>query len=197
MGKVTFNISMSLDGFVAGPDGAVDRIFQWYFSGDTDLPFPGSDYVFKISKASAEHLQKETRKVGAIITGRRNFNFAGAWGGHPPLGVHHFVVTHTVPQEWANEGSMFTFVTDGVESAIRQARQKAGEKDVAISTPSILRQALEAGLVDEISIDLVAVLLGKGVRLFEEIGIEPVDLEIIKVVEGKDVTHLTYRVCKK
>jgi dihydrofolate reductase len=196
MGKVSFNMSMSLDGFVAGPNDEVDQIFKWYFSGDTEFPFPGSDFVFKVSRASAERLNEARKTVGAIVTGRRNFNIAGAWGGKPPLGVHHFVVTHNIPQEWVKEGSPFTFVTDGVESAVEQAKEIAGDKDVVISSANIMRQALKAGLLDEINIDLVSILLGEGIRLFEHLGIEPIELEIKSVVEGDGVTHLQYAVLK-
>jgi dihydrofolate reductase len=196
MGKISFNMSMSLDGFVAGPNDEVDQIFKWYFSGDTEFPFPGSDFVFKVSHASAERLKEARKTVGAIVTGRRNFNLAGAWGGKPPLGVHHFVVTHNVPQEWVKEGSPFTFVTDGVESAIEKAKKTAGDKDVVISSADIMRQALKAGLLDEITIDLVAILLGEGVRLFEHLGIEPIELQIKSVIEGDGVTHLQYAVVR-
>jgi dihydrofolate reductase len=110
--------------------------------------------------------------------------------------VHHFVVTHSVPQEWTKAGSPFTFVTDGVESAVAQAKTTAGEKDVAISTASIMRQCLQAGLLDEIAIDLAPVLLGDGIRLFEHLGIEPIRLEKIQVVDAPHVTHLSYRVIK-
>jgi len=196
MGKVSFNMSMSLDGFVAGPNDEVDQIFKWYFSGDTEFPFPGSDFVFKVSHATAERLKQARRTVGAMVTGRRNFNLAGAWGGKPPLGVHHFVVTHNVPQEWVKEGSPFTFVTDGVESAIEKAKKTARDQDVVISSADIMRQALKGGLLDEINIDLVAILLGEGVRLFEHLGIEPIELEIKSVVEGTGVTHLQYAVVR-
>lgn len=196
MGKVSFNMSMSLDGFVAGPNDEVDQIFKWYFSGDTEFPFPGSDFVFKVSHASAERLKEARKTVGAIVTGRRNFNVAGAWGGKPPLGVHHFVVTHSIPQEWVKEGSPFTFVTDGVESAVEQAKETAGDKDVVISSGNIMRQCLKAGLLDEINIDLVPLLLGEGIRLFEHLAIEPIELEIKSVIEGDGVTHLQYAVVK-
>src|SRR4051812_24513665 len=126
MGKVSFNMSMSLDGFVAGPQDEVDQLFKWYFSGDTEFPFPGSHYVFKISSASAQRLREGTATIGAIVTGRRNFDGTHGWGGNPPLGVHHFVVTHRAPQEWVKPEWPFTFVTDGIESAIAQAKAYTG-----------------------------------------------------------------------
>ncbi len=196
MGKVLFNVSMSLDGFVAGPNDEVDQIFRWYFSGDTEFQFAGTSRVFKVSSASAELLQEASRTVGAIVTGRRNFNVAGAWGGSPPLGVPHVVVTHTIPQEWVKEGSPFTFVTDGVESAVAKAKQLAGDKHVAVSSANIMQQCIKAGLLDEIHIDLVPILLGAGIRLFDHLGPDPIDLESIGVIEGTGVTHLRFRVVK-
>jgi dihydrofolate reductase len=172
----------------------VDRLFKWYFSGDTEIAIPGSP-TLKVSPVSAELLQEEISRLGAMVTGRRTFDMAGAWGGHPP-GAPCFVVTHTVPQEWVKDGSPFTFVTEGVESAVRQAKHAAGDKDVLIMSASIMQQCLIAGLLDEIQIDLAPVLLGAGVRLFEHLGVEPFDLEITRVVEAPGVTHLRYRVVK-
>jgi dihydrofolate reductase len=204
MGKVVFENSMSLDGFVAGSndgpenpmgDGGM-RLFEWYNNGDTAFPLPGTDMVFKISRASAELLQEEWGKLGAMVCGRRMFDIAGAWGGNPPGGGNCFVVTHTVPQEWVKEGSPFTFVTDGVESAIRQAKKAAGDKNVAVSSANIAQQCLKAGLLDEIQIDLAPVLLGSGVRLFDNLGAKPIELESTRVIEGSGVTHLQFRVVK-
>jgi dihydrofolate reductase len=112
------------------------------------------------------------------------------------LGVPTFVVTYTVPQEWVYEGSPFTFVTEGVENAVEQAKVVAGEKDVAVGAASIVQQCIRAGLLDEIHIDLVPVLLGDGVRLFEHLGTGPIELESTEVVEGAGVTHLTFRIVK-
>ncbi len=204
MGKVIFENSMSLDGFVAGPndgpgnglgDGGM-RLFDWYSSGDTALPLPGTDMVFKISRASAEVLREEWGKLGAMVAGRRMFDIANAWGGTPPGGGPCFIVTHNPPQEWVKEGSPFTFVTDGVESAVAKAKQAAGDKNVSISSASVMQQCLKAGLLDELHIDLAPVLLGGGVRLFDNLGAAPIELEIARVVEGLGVTHLKYRVVK-
>jgi dihydrofolate reductase len=195
---------MSLDGFIAGPNDGVDkplgdggeRLFKWYYSGDTDFPLPGTDMVFKISRASAELLRESWPTIGAAVTGRRTFDIAGAWGGKPPGGGPHFVVTHTVPQEWVKEGSPFTFVTDGIESAVEKAKKAAGDRNVGVCAASITQQCIKAGLLDEIQIDLVPVLLGGGVRLFDHLGIEPIELERTRVVEAPGVTHLIYRVVK-
>jgi dihydrofolate reductase len=110
------------------------------------------------------------------------------------LDVPVFVVTSSVPPAWVYEGSPFTFVTDGLESALEQAQAVAGDKDVGVGAASIVQQCIRAGLLDEIHIDLVPVLLGDGVRLFDHLGTGPIDLEISRVIEGAGVTHLTYRV---
>lgn len=203
MGKVVFNMTMSLDGFVAGPNDSPDNglgdggeaLHNWYFSGDTEIKVSEGTPVLKVSKQSAKILRESLKTYGAGVWGRRTFDIARAWGGHPP-GSPCFIVTHTVPQEWVTEGSPFIFVTDGVESAIRQARETAGDKDVVICTPSILQQCLKAGLVDEICVDLAPVLLGGGVRLFDNLGTGPIELERTRVVEVPGVTHLIYRVVK-
>ncbi len=204
MGKVIFENSMSLDGFVAGPNDGPENglgdggqaLFAWYNSGDTALPLPGTDMVFKISRASAELLREEWGKLGAMVAGRRMFDIANAWGGNPPGGGPCFIMTHNPPQEWVYEGSPFTFVTDGIESAIRQAKQAAGDKNVSIGSANIMQQGIKAGLLDEIQLDLVPVLLGGGVRLFDNLGAAPIELETIKVVEAPGVTHLKFRLVK-
>jgi dihydrofolate reductase len=204
MGKVVFGITMSLDGFVAGSNDGPEnplgdggqRLFTWYFSGDTSLRMPGNVPEFKVARQSAQVLEEETRRIGAMVAGRRMFDIANAWNGHPPGEVPCFIVTHTPPAEWVKEGSPFVFVTEGVESAIRQARAAAGDKNVAVSSASIAQQCLRAGLLDEIHIHLAPVLLGGGVRLFGDLNDAPIDLEPIRVVAAPGVTHLGYRVLK-
>jgi dihydrofolate reductase len=204
MGKVATGLSMSLDGFIAGPNDGPEhplgeggeRLFAWYSGGETEYRLPGTEMVFKISPQSAELLREAHSKMGAFVTGRRTFDITSGWGGSPPLGVPTFVVSHTVPQEWVYEGSPFTFVTDGVESAVEKAKKAAGDKDVAVGAASIAQQCIRAGLLDEIHIDLVPVLLGGGVRLFEHLGTEPIELESTRVIEAPGVTHLTFRVVK-
>jgi dihydrofolate reductase len=203
MGKVTFNMTMSLDGFVAGPndgpenglgDGG-DGLFNWYFSGDTEVFMSKGVPPLKVSKQSAEILKEAISAYGAGVWGRRTFDIAHAWGGNPP-GSPAFIVTHNVPQEWVKEGSPFIFVTDGVESAIHKAMKAAGDKDVVICTPSILQQALKAGLVDEIHVDVAPILIGGGVSLFNQLGIGPINLECIRALQTPHVTHLGFRVVK-
>jgi dihydrofolate reductase len=204
MGKVITELSVSLDGFVAGPNDSPElplgeggeRLFQWYHSGDTAFPLPSTDMVFMISRASAEVLGEEWGQIGAMVAGRRMFDIAGAWGGNPPGGGPCFIVTHSAPQEWVKEGSPFTFVTDGVESAIRQAKQVAGDKNVSVSSANIMQQCIKAGLLDEIQVDLVPVMLGGGVRMFDHLGAAPGQLESTRVVEAPGVTHLKFRVVR-
>lgn len=204
MGKVVFNNSISLDGFVTGPNDSSKNplgnggevLFKWYFSGDTPFSMAGDVPEFKVSRPSAEHLKEATKSIGAMVAGRRMFDIANAWQGNPPGGVPCFIVTHAAPLEWVKEGSPFTFVANGVESAIRQAKAAAGEKDVAVSSANIAQQCIRAGLLDEIHIDLVPVLLGGGVRLFEELGSVPIQLEKINVIDAPGVIHLGFRVVK-
>jgi dihydrofolate reductase len=204
MGNVSTGLSMSLDGFIAGPNDGPERplgeggerLFAWYSGGDTEYRLPGTEMVFMVSPQSAELLREAHSKMGAFVTGRRTFDITNGWGGSPPLGVPTFVVTHTFPQEWVYEGSPFTFVTDGVESAVERAKAVAGDKDVAVGAASIAQQCIRAGLLDEVHVDLVPVLLGGGVRLFEHLGTTPIELERTREIAAPDVTHLTFRVVK-
>ncbi len=203
MGKITFNMTMSLDGFVAGPNDGPENglgdggqgLFNWYFSGDTEVFMSEGVPPLKVSKQSAELMKKAFSNYGAGVWGRRTFDIAHAWGGNPP-GSPAFIVTHNVPQEWVKEGSPFIFVTDGVESAVQQAKKAAGKKDVVICTPSVLQQALKAGLVDEIYIDVAPILIGDGVSLFDRVKTRPINLECIQNVQTPHVTHLGFRVIK-
>lgn len=191
MSKVIFNMSMSLDGYIEGPNEDVSQLHSWYFSGDTELP----GTPFKIAKASVELMTEAAISIGAMITGKKTFDVSDAWGGHPPLGVHHFVVTHNPVTEWQKSDSPFTFVTTGVKQAIEMAKTKVGQKNVCISSASILQQALKENLVDEIHIDLVPVLLGNGTPLFVNTP-EPTKLELFRTISGIGVVHLAFRVGK-
>jgi dihydrofolate reductase len=205
MGKVSVGLTMSLDGFIAGPNDGPERplgeggvrLFEWFSSGDTEYSMPGTEMVFRISSQSAELLTEVEKSMGAFVTGRRTFDITNGWGGNPPLGVPTFVVTHSVPQEWVYEGSPYTFVTDGVESAVEQAKIVAGDKGVAVGAASIVQQCIKAGLLDEVTFNLVPVLLGDGVRLFDHLGPAPIELESTGVIEGSGVTHLSFRVVKE
>jgi dihydrofolate reductase len=183
-----------------GPNAPIgeggERLLAWYSAGDTEYRLPGSEMVFKVSPQTAELLREIRATTGALVTGRRTFDLTNGWGGKHPLDVPTFVVTHTVPQEWAYKGSPFTFVTDGLESALEQAHAIAGDKDVGVVGASLVQQCIRAGLLDEIHVDVVPVLLGGGVRLFDHLGTEPIELESTRVIEGAGVTHLTFRVVK-
>lgn len=188
MTKVIFNISMSLDGYIVGLNDDASLLHSWYFSGDTELP----GTPFKIAKASVELMTEAAASIGAMITGKKTFDVSNAWGGYPPLGVHHFVVTHNPVKEWQKEDSPFTFVTNGVKQAIELAKKKAGQKNVCISSASILQQALKEKLVDEIHLDVVPVLLGNGTPLF--LNTTETKLELLRTVSGIGVVHLAFKV---
>lgn len=198
MGKIIAGFSMSVDGFIAGPGDDVQRLFAWMSQGETEVNVSSGDMDFdlQMSKDDAQNYQELMNQTGAIVSGRRMFDVSGAWGGKHPMGVPVVVVTHHIPQEWDYEGTPFTFVTEGVEAAVEKARQISGEKNIGVGGADITRQCLKLGLLDEIGIDLVPVLLGQGVRLFEYLGIEPVELEATGVSQAPGVVHLTYRVCK-
>jgi dihydrofolate reductase len=204
MGIVRTGHSTSLDGFIAGPNDGPDapmgeggeRLLAWYSGGDTEYRLPGTEMVFKVSPQTAELLRETRTTTGALVTGRRTFDLTNGWGGRHPLNVPVFVVSHTAPQEWVYEGSPFTFVTDGLESALEQAKAVAGGKDVGVVGASLVQQCIRAGVLDEIHVDLVPILLGGGVRLLEHVGTELIELESTRVIEGSGVTHLTFRVVK-
>jgi dihydrofolate reductase len=205
MGKVTSGLTMSLDGFIAGPNDGPEhplgengmRLFDWYESGDNEYEMPSGGMTFKVSPQSAEMLNRAFYSIGAIVTGRRTFDITNGWGGRHPLDVPMVVLTHTVPDGWDYEGSPFTFITDGVESAVEKARELAGEKDVAVGAASLVQQCLKAGLLDEVHVDIVPVLLGGGVRMFDNLGPEHIELERTEIIEAPDVTHMTFRVVKE
>ncbi len=198
MGQVMTGFSMSLDGYIAGPNEDFSRLFKWYNSGDTDYYFPGGMKV-TVSEASAALLRDTVSKIGAMVCGRRLFDLTKGWGGKHPVDVPMFVVTHhpeTVPDEFKQAGSAFTFVTDGVASAIARAQAVAEDKWVSIDSADIVQQCLQAGLLDGIHIDLVPFILGDGVPLFKQMGIEPIELEQTNIVVTPDVTHITYRLVR-
>lgn len=197
MGNVGIGFSMSLDGFVAGPNDEVDRVFQWYFMGETDHTVTSGNEEFKMSAGGAELIEEAGKTTGVLVTGRRTFDIAKAWGGKHPMDVPVVVVTHRIPQEWVKDGSPFTFVPEGVERAMEEARKIAGDKDIAVGAPSIAQQCLKAGLIDEIQIDLVPVLLGNGIRLFDHLGDAAIELECTSVTQGPGVIHLNFRVIKQ
>jgi dihydrofolate reductase len=196
MSKVVALMSMSLDGYVADEKDGVDEVFDWYFSGDVEVPTPTSAFTFNVSEPSADHLKGLMTEIGAMLTGRRTFERADGWGGRHPFDVPAFVVTHEVPDGWPRPGSTVQFVTDGIESAVTQAKSAAGSKSVGVHGAQTIQQLLDAGLLDELHVDLAAVLLGAGVRLFDHLANTPAVLGNPTVVTGVGVTHLRYPVRK-
>lgn len=194
MGNVIANMSVSLDGFVGHPVSGVDHLHAWYGDGDVAVPTADGRWTFQVSAASAKRLREAMTGIGALVTGRKTFDEAQGWDGNHPLGTPVFVVTHHAPDDWAHPEAPFTFVTDGVASAIAQAKAAAGDKDVAIGTADLAQQAVNAGLVDVLALDLVPVLLGDGTRFFGALGTSPVKLSDPQIVQGDGVTHVAYRV---
>ena len=195
MCKVIALMSMSLDGFVAGPGDRVDEVFDWWYfhSGDIEVVGGGSDaMVFHMSQRSADHFHELTSVLGAVLTGRRTFDVAGGWGGNHGWGPA-FVLTHQVPDGWPRPDSTVHFVTDGLVSAVDQAKAAAGGKSVGVHGADTIQQLLNAGLLDELAIDLAPVLLGSGVPLFEHLD-APQALGDPRVTTAAGVTHLRYPV---
>jgi dihydrofolate reductase len=204
MGKVTVDISMSLDGFIAGPNDGPElglgeggeQLHEWVFgltSWRERHGLPGGT-----TDRDAEILDEAFRDTGAIVLGRRMFDNAKGWGDDPPFHMPVFVLTHDAREKLTKEGgTTFTFVTDGIESALEQARAAAGDKDVSVAGgANTIQQYLNAGLIDEMQIHLVPLMLGGGIRLFDQVDPELVELEGTRVVESPGVTHLKYRVVK-
>ena len=186
---------IGLDGYVADRGGGVTEVFDWYLnSGDVEIDTGGSDpMTFKVSEPSAEHLRGLTSGLGAMLTGRRTFEAAQGWGGNHAWGPA-FVLTHEIPAGWPRPDSTVHFVTDGIESAVERAKAAAAGKSVGVHGADTIQQCLNAGLLDEISVDIAAVLLGSGVRLFDHLAGTPATLGSPTVIQGVGVTHLRYPV---
>jgi dihydrofolate reductase len=197
MSKVIALMSMSLDGFVADPHDNPSDVFDWYFrSGDVEVPVGGAEpMTFRVSEPSARHLRELTSGLGAMLTGRRTFEKAEGWGGNHAWGPA-FVVTHQVPDGWPRPASTVHFVTDGMESAVRQAKAAAAGRNVGVHGADTIQQCLNAGLIDEIQVDLAGVLLGSGVRLFDRLAGTPVVLGNPTVVAAVGCTPLRYPVSR-
>jgi dihydrofolate reductase len=197
MSKLIAIMSMSLDGYVADPDDGVNEVFDWYFnSGAVEFQGGGSDpMTFRVSPASAQHLRGLWWELGAVLTGRRTFDKAGGWNGNHGWGPA-FVLTHQVPEGWPRPGSTVHFVTDGLESAVRQAKAAAGGKAVGVHGSDTIQQLLNAGLLDELHVVVAAVLLGSGIPLFGHLSGTPYALGDPAVIQGVGVTHLRYPVRK-
>jgi dihydrofolate reductase len=148
----------------------------------------------RVGWSRAAYLQDTIAGAGALVVGRRLFDYTQGWGGSHPLGVPAFVGTLSVPDGWPRKEEPLTIVTDGVESAVAQAKVAAGDKAVGVAGPSIIQQCLNANLLDEVRVELVPVLLGQGIRFFDNLITPPVMLENPTVIEGDRVTHLCYKV---
>jgi dihydrofolate reductase len=192
MGKVIAQASMSLDGFIADTNDQAGPLHDWYYNGDAEIT--GTD--FRTSPASAGYLRAAWSATGADVIGRRLFDLTNGWNGRPAEGDAVFVVTHQPPANWPYPTAPFTFVTDGLPSAIAQAQAVAGARDVSITPGNIAGQAFQAGMIDEVRIDLVPVVLGAGVRYFGDYAGSPLLLDDPQIVQGDRVTHLHYRLRK-
>ena len=197
MAKLIALMSMSLDGFVADRNDGVNEVFDWYFnSGDVEFHTGGSDSMtFRVSPPSAIHLRALWSELGAVLTGRRTFDKAQGWGGNHGWGPA-FVLTHQVPAGWPRPDSTVHFVTDGLETAVSGAKAAAAGKSVGVHGADIIQQCLNAALLDEIHVDLAAVLLGSGIRLFDHLAGTPTVLGNPAVIAGVGVTHLRYPVSR-
>ncbi|MCO8270477.1 dihydrofolate reductase family protein [Actinoplanes sp. TRM 88003] len=189
MGKVCTGATMSLDGFIAGPnDTGFDLLFQWYGEG-----VPGQQKT--TSEASAEHLRRLQERTGALVVGRHLYDLTNAWGGRHPMDVTTVVLTHNPPPARPQADDNFVFVTGGIKEAIAAAQKIAGPKEVGVNGGQMARQALEAGLLDEFHVDLVPVLLGAGTPFIGQFEGSPLALEgPVGTIAGVGVTHLRYRI---
>jgi dihydrofolate reductase len=189
MGNVILDMSMSLDGFIAGAGGEDGGLYNWYFAPSTGE-----------GDRNQEVIQELITRLGAIVMGKRTYGMGDDYdadGGEDPYDAARIVLTHHVPAKAPAGKTPTIFVTDGIKSALEQARAAAGERDVAIGGgANVAQQYLKAGLIDEIQIHLVPLLLGEGIRLFEHLGDTPIELESTRVIEAKGVTHLLYRVIR-
>jgi dihydrofolate reductase len=198
MGKTVASASMSLDGLVARPDNSPGPLFDWYEAGDVEISNAGDLPPFHLTTASADYWRGWRSQLGCLVVGRVLFDATDGWKGQHPLGVPFVVLTHDPPVgwDWEHTGNAH-FVTSGIEDAVALAQQIAGDRTVGLAAGTITGQALAAGLVDEVAIDLVPVLLGEGHPYFAEVDPSLVQLgEPTVVVPSSHVTHLVYPVVK-
>ncbi len=214
MSKLRFNITMTLDGYVAGPNQSrenglgegADHIHDWLLNLKTFREIHG-DEAGGETGTNDDVLRENFENLGATIMGRNMFGggpgpwdaeWKGWWGDDPPFHTAVFVLTHHAREPLVMQGgTTFFFITDGIESALRQAREAAGGKDVLLAGGArVAQQYLAAGLIDEMELHVVPLLLGGGERLLDNLGSD-VKLDPVRTVEGPGVTHLKYRVIKK
>jgi dihydrofolate reductase len=203
--RLVCEMSMSLDGFIAGPnDGPEtplgeggDRLHEWIYglaSWRERHGLPGGEV-----DRDSEVIEEAFSDLGAVVMGRGMFNCGeGPWGDEPPFHTTVCVVTHEEREDLVKKGgTTFVFVTDGIESALKKAEAAAGGKDVSLAGGAdVVQQCLKAGLLDEIQIHLVPVLLGAGRPLFDNLGPGHLEMEINRVIESPHVTHLRLRPAK-
>jgi dihydrofolate reductase len=195
MGKVIASASMSLDGYIAKDDNTIGRLFDWYQNGDVEFPTATQHMTFHLSPRSAEYWRQWVSGLGVLVCGRTLFDFTDGWGGRHTMDVPVVVVTHQIPTGWvqAHPDAPFHFVTDGVEAAVAKAQDIAAERIVAVAAGTVAGQCLELGLLDEVAIDLVPVVMGKGRPFFGSLTIEDVSLGDPTVcIQGDRVTHLVF-----
>lgn len=195
MSSVVLYMSMSLDGFIAGPNDGPghglgvggEPLHSWLSDGGLS---PGS---YRPTSGVNAEVFDEMMATGAVITGRRTFDLAGGWGGDHHDRVPIFVLTRQLPEQTAPGHA--TYVTD-LGSAVAQAKQAAGDRNVLLHGASASQALLRAGLVDELAIHLAPVLLGQGRLLFDDLPPETRELQLIRSQEGKGALHLRYRVLR-
>ncbi|MFG1610877.1 dihydrofolate reductase family protein [Actinoplanes sp. NPDC049265] len=198
MGKVATGATMSIDGYIAGPgDSGFDLLFQWYDNGDVEITTAMPGLTMRVTPASKDHLDEWNGALGSLVVGRHLYDLTNGWGGRHPLDVPVVVLTHRPPEDRPAADDNFVFVTEGIEAAVATAQEIAGDRNVGVNGGEMARQALDAGLLDEVHVDLAPVLLGAGTPYFPSLGIKPVQLDgPVKVVRGSGVMHLTYAVRK-
>jgi dihydrofolate reductase len=198
MSSTVLYMSMSLDGFIAGPNEGPDnglgdggeRLHEWCFPGGGDDHQAAADRLRGVNR----RIYDEFMSTGAVIAGRGTFEPAGGWGGDHHDGVPIYILSRHPAPDWAAQWSAVHYVSD-LSAAVREAKAAAGDKNVLVHGAGIAQQALTTGLLDEIEIHLVPVLMGDGRRLFEHLGTDPRELERVRALEGEGgVTHLRYRV---
>ncbi|NLP84149.1 dihydrofolate reductase [Microbacterium sp. CFH 90308] len=196
MGKVVTSASTSLDGFVAFPNDDPGPLFDWYGAGDVEVVNAGDLPPFHLTQTSADYWREWTSRLGCLVVGRHLFDITDGWKGQHPLGVPFVVLTHEAPTDWAHAHTGNAhFVTDGIEAAVAKAQQIAGDKTIGVAAGTVAGQALAAGLVDEVAIDLVPVVLGDGHAYFA--GIDPSEVRLgdpTVVIPSARVTHMVFPV---
>ncbi|MFF0148983.1 dihydrofolate reductase [Amycolatopsis sulphurea] len=202
MGAVILHSVVSVDGFIADENDAVGPLHEWYFAGDTPIIPPpddqrydhsGTGSGFRVSSASAGYVREMWESIGTIVMGRTLFDLVNGWEGQPPAGDHVVVVSHRPkPAGWHPEAS-YHFV-DGVPAALAMAEELAGERTVAVNAGEVGGQALAAGFVDEVAMDVVPVVFGSGKRYFGGIQGQHLLAGPHVVIQGEGVLHLKFKV---